>query len=115
MGTTKEELKKAIGDLIDTFIAGIGENHDNYQLRINPQDLDVKIVDGGDFLNEIAYSDDLIEQETAADDANSEEKTDYEASRLPDFYPVRTLIRKKDGKPAADHAAISRLVKKYVK
>lgn len=62
MGTTKEELKTAIGDLIDTYIAGIGENNDNYKLRIDPQNLDVKIIDGSDFLNEIAYSDELIEQ-----------------------------------------------------
>lgn len=113
MAVTKALFKQQLTDLISGYIANYIGNDENPQIRVVPADLTADIVSGSDFLNEIAESEEVIEIAAAADDAESEEASDYQASRIPDFYELRDYVKETGGRKTVDVAAVDALVAKY--
>lgn len=85
-------------DNISRIVANYTENRDEMvddpQLRINPMTLYASVVTAQEMQNEIAYTDEDIEVNAAAEGDASESADDYEGKQDPDFYPLRTLLTK---------------------
>ncbi len=109
----RTDFESALTQLVEAFIDDNMSFDNNPQIRVNPQDNGLALVYEDDFLRETDQSDEDVEDEAAADDPVSEEDTDYQASRIPDFYPLRSFIKEKDGKRTADLDAIEKLTIKY--
>lgn len=113
MAVTKALFKQQLTDLISGYVDNYIGNDENPQIRVVPADLAVDIVSGRDFLDELAESEEVIEIAAAADDAASEEASDYQASRIPDFYELSDYVKEVDGHKTVDVAAVDKLVSKY--
>lgn len=90
-------------DNVKRIVANYAENRDELtddpQLRINPLTLHMSVVTAAEMQNEIAYTNEAIDAEAAAEGDQTESSDDYEEKQDPDFYPLRTLLA--DGAPAA--------------
>ena len=103
-----------ITDAINLYIGNFDRFDSNPQLRINPMTLDVAVVDGSDMINEIAESDETVEDAAGAQGAESEDATDYQVKRNPDFFPVKSLIFTNSGnKTIPDPDKISKIAASY--
>lgn len=63
------------------------------QLRVNPMSLHMSVVTAQEMQNEIAYTDEDIEANAAAEGDETEASDDYEGKQDPDFYPLRQLLK----------------------
>lgn len=91
---TQKEYIDRICYLLKEYISNSDSFDRNPQLRINPATLDVTIINGKDMLREIEYSNEAIEAAAGVEGAASEDDTDFQARRNPDFYPVMELLRR---------------------
>ena len=107
-----QTVKCAVGIYIDNT-----ESYDSDpQVRINPANLAVDLVNGSDLLKAIEYSDEAVESAAGAEGDASESATDYQALQDPDFYAVRRLVRRApDGTCSVDMVAVDSLADTYFK
>ncbi len=111
---THEELSKKISDLVEEYIENFDRFDSNPQIRVNPALDRVALVNGSDMLAEIEDSDEAVEDAAAADGAETEDASDYQASQNPDFYPVKKLLTiTESGKTVPDKAAIKKITEQY--
>lgn len=112
---TREELTDNIVELVKRYIANADSFDPNPQLRIVPSTMSMTIVNGSDMLAEIEVSDENVDDESGVDGERSEEYADYQASRNPDFYPVKSMIKTDDDrKYVADAKAIESIATSYI-
>lgn len=111
---TREEFIKTVDTLVERYIENADSFDLNPQLRINPATFDMTIVNSSDMLDEIEDSNEAIEDAAAAERAATEEYTDYQVSRNPDFYAVNSLTKTSaDGKTSPDSNAIAKVAEIY--
>lgn len=110
--------RKEFTDYVASAVAQYLNNPSAYdgdpQIRVNPENLAIDMVNGSDLLKAIEYSDEAVEDAAGAEGDESESSTDYQSSMNPDFYPVRSLVAvSADGKRRVDHAAVVALADVY--
>lgn len=104
---TRKELISTITTLVGRYIDNFDSFDSNPQIKINPDTLHVLLVNGSDMYKSIEYSDEVIEEAAAAERSETEDATDFQAERNPDFYAVKKLLRcVTDNKVEPDEAAI---------
>lgn len=113
---TRKEFKDAITHAVMQYTKAPEFFDANPQLRINPATLEVISVNGKDYYKEIEDSDEVIENEAAADGDATEDAEDFQASRNPDFYSIKEyVITDNSGNMEPDMKAIDKLAAQYVK
>lgn len=111
---TRKELISEITTLVGRYIDNFDSFDSNPQIRINPKTLHVLLVNGSDMYDDIEFSDEAIEEAAAAQRAETEDATDFQAEQNPDYYAVRPLLRKgADNKVQPDAAAIEAIADIY--
>ncbi len=110
--------RKEFTDYVASAVAQYLNNPSAYdgdpQIRVNPENLAIDMVNGSDLLKAIEYSDEAVEDAAGAEGDASESSTDFQSSQNPDFYPVRQLVAiEADGSRRVDHAAVETLADIY--
>lgn len=88
----KQEFIDNVKRIVKVYSENTTELTDDPQLRINPMNLRMSVVTAAEMQNEIAYTDEDIDVNAAAEGDESESSDDYEAKQDPDFYPLRQLL-----------------------
>lgn len=112
--------RKEFTDYVISAVAQYINNPSAYdgdpQIRVNPENLAIDMVNGSDLLKAIEYSGEAVEAAAGVEGDASESATDYQASQDPEFYPVRSLIAvRPDGTRVVDRKAVYALVDNYFK
>lgn len=110
---TRDEFCNQLAVLITGYIENPRIYGDNPQIRVEPDTRTVSVVNNADFLQEIADNDEAVEEAAAADDDTSEDATDAQVRRNPDFYTLTSYISTHDGKSSVDTRALHRLADEY--
>lgn len=111
---TKSEFTDGLLTLVRDYINNTSSFDYNPQVRVNPLDHSLSIVNGSDMLAEIEASDEAIEEAAGVDGDASEDAADFQVKQNPDFYAVKKLIYlKKDGTPVPDEKAVTAIVRSY--
>ncbi|MCM1333025.1 MAG: hypothetical protein NC248_10505 [Bacteroides sp.] len=111
---TRKELADNIAITIREYIGNHYTGTPELKLKITPEPLFVAIVTEDEMLADIEEANEWIEDASAAERAESEEYTDYQVSRNPDFYPIKNLIEiTSGGIVELDKAEISKIAEKY--
>lgn len=87
----RQEFIDNIRRIVANYIQDRDEMTEDVQLRINPMTLHSSVVTAQEMQNEIAYTDEDIEANAAAEGDETESSDDYEGKQDPDFYPLRQL------------------------
>ncbi len=112
---TRDDLIKAITHAVLEYAKAPEFFDANPQLRINPASLEVTAVNGNDYYEEIEDSDEVVENEAAADGAENEEAEDFQAAQNPDFYALKRYVHTdSEGKLTPDEKAIEKLATEYL-
>lgn len=110
----REEFSEYIVSAVGQYLNNSSAYDSDPQIRVNPADLAIDMVNGSDLLKAIEYSDEAVEAAAGVEGDASESATDYQASRDPEFYPLRSLIAvRPDGTREVDHKAVEALVGNY--
>lgn len=111
---TRKDLISTITTLVGRYIDNFDSFDSNPQIKINPDTLHVLLVNGSDMYKSIEYSDEVIEEAAAAERSETEEATDFQAERNPDFYAVKKLLHcVADNKVEPDGEAIEAIADIY--
>lgn len=87
----RQEFIDNVKRIVANYEADRLEMPDEPQLRINPLNLRMSVVTAEEMQNEIAYTDEDIDAEAAAEGDMTESSDDYEEKQDPDFIPLREL------------------------
>lgn len=110
----REEFVKSVTDLVQLYINNFDRFDENPQIRVNPSLKYVEIENGSAFLDDIGYSDEVIENAAYAEGDATESATDAQAAQNYDYYPVRKLMKRTgEHKAAPDAVAIEAVADKY--
>lgn len=88
----RQEFIDNVKRIAKVYSENVTELTDDPQLRVNPMNLRMSVVTAQEMQNEIAYTDEDIDVNAAAEGDESESSDDYEAKQDPDFYPLRELL-----------------------
>ena len=112
---TREELIERIKHAVDQYAKAPEFFDANPQLRINPATFDVVAINGRDELEGIADNEEAIEDEAAADGAETEDATDWQAAQDPEFYSIKEyVVKDASGRLTPDVKAIEKLAASYL-
>ena len=110
----REEFVNACTDLVQRYIDNFYEFDSNPQLRVNPALLLVEIESGSAYLDDIAFSDEVIENAAYAEGDETESASDFQASQDYDYYPLKKLLKFiSEHKAVPDKEAIENIADKY--
>ena len=110
----REEFVKSIEGQVRKYISLSEEYGSNAQIRINPALLLVDLLSERQYLQAIAFSDEVIENAAYAEGDETMSSEDYQATQDPDFYPVSSLIEKSATNDLIpDITAINKLADRY--
>lgn len=113
---TRKEFINVLREDVQNYIDNFDRFDGNPQLMINPDTLDIKLVNGSAMLDAIADSEEAVEDAAFAEGAETKEASDYQVTRNPDFYAVTKLL-----KPVSAHnsepseAALKKIADVYFK
>lgn len=88
------EFVDAVVRLVKEYIEYGQDADPDMMLRVNPVDCTATLVNNQDMQQEIAYSDEAIEEAAGVEGDESESATDFQAKEDADFYPVKILMVK---------------------
>lgn len=112
----REEFVKSVKDLVQQYIDNFYEFDENPQIRVNPELLYVELENGYAFLDDIGYSDEVVENAAYAEGDATESSDDYQAKQDYEYYPVRAFLKKVgEHKAVPDEDAINGLADRYFK
>lgn len=110
----KSEFKEAVTGLVWVWINNQELQGKNAQLRVNPVLLYVDFLTEKEFQDSLAYAQEAIENAAYAHDAAQYEAADNSAAQNPDYYPMRTLVKKdEEGKTVPDPEAVEKVASNY--
>ena len=110
----KSEFKNGATGLVWEWINNQDLQGQNAQLRVNPVYLYVDFLTEKEFLQSLALAQEAIENAAYAHDAAQYEAADNSAAQNPDYYPMRSLVKKdEDGKTVPDPDAIEKVASNY--
>lgn len=92
MNMDKQEFIDNVKRIVSNYAQNRDEMTSDPQLRVNPLSLHMSVVTAQEMQNELAYTDEDIDAEAAAEGDMTEASDDYEEAQDPDFYPLRTLL-----------------------
>lgn len=111
---TKENLTKEMTDLLEAYLANREAYDTNPQLRVDPENLSVTLVNGSDMLAEIEDSYEALENAAAAHGEAQQEADDFQVTRNPDFYTVSLLLKSDgNGGKTIDSTAVADIASDY--
>ncbi len=111
---TRENFIDTVTYLVKEYMNDFSDFDSNPQIRVNPATLGLRLINGSEMLDELADSDERVEDAAGAQGAASEVATDFQVTYNPDFYPVKDLLKVETGKPAVpDTVAIRAVAEKY--
>lgn len=111
---TKEEFRKKLTDAVESYIENFDRYDSNPQLRVNPLNLDVELIDGRILAEVIEDSDEAVENAAIAEGAATEDAADYQVKQNPSLYAVKALLAtRSDGKVVPDEKRINAIVAEY--
>ena len=111
----RTEFTQSVIDLVNNYIDNFYEFDGNPQLRVNPELLLVEIENGYALLDDIDYSNMVIEEAAYVGGDRSESDDDNHAKQDFDYYPVKNFITVTDGKGTVNIDAVNKLADKYFK
>ena len=89
----KQEFSDLVTKNVNFYILNFDRFDNNPQLRINPDSLEVDVVSGEDFQEEIEDSDEAVENAAIAQGMETQEASDFQVKQNPDFYSVKGLLK----------------------
>lgn len=111
---TRENFIDTVTYLVKEYMNDFSDFDSNPQIRVNPATLGLRLINGSEMLDELADSDERVEDAAGAQGAASEVATDFQVTYNPDFYPVKDLLKVEKGKPTVpDTVAIRAVAEKY--
>lgn len=90
---TRKEFIDALKENVQIYIDNFDRFDSNPQLMINPDTLDIKLVNGSEMLDALADPEEAVEDAAFAEGAETKEASDYQVTRNPDFYAVTKLLK----------------------
>ena len=112
----RDEFVKSISELVEEYISDWDRFDSNPQIMVNPALYLVELVDGKDMLQNIADSEEAIEDAAYAQGDETESASDFQASQDPDYYPVKKLMKASGpGVSVPDMDAINAVADRYFK
>lgn len=109
----QKELADKIYDLVKEYIENFDRFDSNPQIRVNPDSLQVELVNGSDFRAEIEDSDEAVENAAIAQGMETQESSEYQVKQNPDFYSVKKLLKAAGDTDVPDKDAIAEIVTTY--
>lgn len=111
---TRENFIDTVTYLVKEYMNDFSDFDSNPQIRVNLATLGLRLINGSEMLDELADSDERVEDAAGAQGAASEVVTDFQVTYNPDFYPVKDLLKVETGKPTVpDTVAIRAVAEKY--
>ena len=111
---TREEFSALVKKAVELYIGSFEMYDSNPQIKVNPMTLAIQLVNGSEMMTDIEYSDEAVEEAAAANRAETEDATDFQVARNPDFYSVHRLMTKDPaGKAIPSDTAIAEVVDTY--
>lgn len=111
----REEFINAVRDLVARYISEKDSFGEFAHLRVNPALLTVAIDTSDQFQQDIADSDEAIEEAAYAEGDENESATDYQNRQNPDYYLMSRLVRINKETAEPDMKAIDRVAANYFK
>ena len=110
----KEEFIETLKNIISNSIEEFNELGPQAMLAINPVTHYITMDAGDDIQYDIADADETIEDGAAAQEPEEEDSTDYQASQNPDFYSLRSFIKRDSkGRMVPDEKEIEKVIAVY--
>lgn len=110
----REDFVDSVATLVQEFIDNFASFDENPQIRVNPELKYVEIENGYAYLDDIGYSDEVVENAAYAEGDATESADDFQARQDYDYYPVRALMKKTDAHHAVpDIEKIEKLANRY--
>ena len=110
---TKDEFKSTLNDLVEAYINNFEYYGPEAQIVVAPGDGLLDLVRACDVLEDLADSQEAVENAAAADQPETEEATDNQVKLNPDYYDVRDFFTVTDGKGTVNARAVEELATKY--
>ena len=109
----KEEFLTSVTGQVRKYLSLPNEYGKNAQIRVNPALFLVDLLSEKQYLDAIAFSQEVIENAAYAEGDATEGADDFQAQQDPDFYPVSKLIKNDGGFTEPDNEAIEALASNY--
>ena len=111
---TREQFVNSVTEVVQGYIDNFYEYDENPTLRVNPNLLLVEVENGYGMLDDIDYSNMVIEEAAYVGGDRSESDDDNHAKQDYDYYPARKFITvDSKGKGTVNKAAVASLADKY--
>lgn len=111
---TREQFVNSVTEVVQGYIDNFYEYDENPTLRVNPDLLLVEVENGYGLLDDIDYSNMVIEEAANVGGDRSESDDDNHAKQDYDYYPARKFITvDSKGKGTVNKAAVASLADKY--
>lgn len=112
--TTRKDFIEGVTTALAHYLDDFELFQPNPQLSVNPATFYVEMVSGPMMAASLDVSDQVTENEAAADGDATEDAADENAMENPDYYPVRQFLIVKEGSPVkVSTEAITALADKY--
>lgn len=91
----RKEFIKKVTEAVSEYIDNFDRFDSNPQLRVDPETLEIAIVNGSEMQSAVEDSDEAIEDAAAAHGMANQETMDAQVGRNPDFYSLKRLLKPK--------------------
>lgn len=113
MAITKDEFKSSLNNLVEAYINNFEYYGPEAQIVVMPGNGLVDLVRAGDVLEDLADSQEAVENAAAASRPETADAADAQVKLNPDHYDVRRFFTITDGKGTVNVSAIDGLAAKY--
>lgn len=113
MPITKDEFKSSLNNLVEAYINNFEYYGPEVQIVVMPGNGLVDLVRAGDVLEDLADSQEAVENAAAASQPETADAADAQVKLNPDHYDVRRFFTITDGKGTVNVSAIDELAAKY--
>ena len=111
---TRTQFINSVNEVVEQYIDNFTQYDENPMLRVNPELLLVEVENGYALLDDIDYSNMIIEEAAYVGGDRSESDDDNHAKQDYDYYPVRNFINVDDkGRGSVNAHAVEALADKY--
>lgn len=111
----KDEFLNLLVATVNSYISNFDRYDNNPQIRVNPETLEVAIVNGSNLAEEIEDSDEALENAAIAQGMETQEALEEQVSRNPDFYSVKGLLKPVGDTDVPNTEALEEIVNVYFK
>lgn len=111
---TRDQFINSVNEVVQQYIDNFAQYDENPMLRVNPDLLLVEVENGYALLDDIDYSNMVIEEAAYVGGDRSESDDDNHAKQDYDYFPVRNYITvDSKGQGTVNSKAVNALADKY--